>query len=149
MINHILKEFDLNYENISIFVVASSFILFLIFFFNRVRKNLKSGINRFDDEDRFTRMQHFPRFGIIIGLNSVLAYFSNSMKDGNPIIGIGIFVIAILLTAYYFDIAKKRFHDFNMSGWYGLLLFIPVLNFIILLGLFFIPGTKKQDNFYL
>ena len=68
------------------------------------------------------------------------------MKDGNPLIGIGIFVIAILLTAYYFDIAKKRFHDFNMSGWYGLLLFIPVLNFIILLGLFFIPGTKKQDN---
>ena len=43
-------------------------------------------------------------------------------------------ILAILLTAYYFDIAKKRFHDFNMSGWYGLLLFIPVLNFIILQG---------------
>ena len=62
---------------------------------------------RFDDEDRFTRRQHFPRFAIIIGVNSVLAYFSNSMKDGNPIIGICIFVIAIVLTAYYFDIAKK------------------------------------------
>jgi len=145
IIYHILKEFDLDTQNIFIFAVASSLILILFFFFNQVRKNLKNGINRFDDEDRFSRGEHFPRFSFYIVIAYALGYFSNGIKDGNPILGIFILLISILLTGFYFHIAMKRFRDFNMSGWYSLLLCIPLLNIIILLGLLFIPGTKKEN----
>ena len=83
IIYHILKEFDLDTQNIFIFAVASSLILILFFFFNQVRKNLKNGINRFDDEDRFSRGQHFPRFSFYIVIAYALGYFSNGIKDGN------------------------------------------------------------------
>ncbi|MGB9236085.1 MAG: DUF805 domain-containing protein [Terriglobales bacterium] len=41
----------------------------------------------------------------------------------------------------------KRFHDFGFSGWYGLLGFIPVANFAVLLVLLFFPGTPGPNRF--
>jgi uncharacterized membrane protein YhaH (DUF805 family) len=49
---------------------------------------------------------------------------------------IGIIVISVLLTI-------QRSHDFNKSGWFSLLLLIPIVSLIF----YFWPGTKGENNF--
>ena len=49
---------------------------------------------------------------------------------------IGIIVISVLLTI-------QRCHDFNKSGWYALILLIPIVSLIF----YFWPGTQGENNF--
>ncbi len=41
----------------------------------------------------------------------------------------------------------KRFRDFDKSGWYCLFLYVPYVGFIIMIVLFFIPGTPGKNKF--
>lgn len=40
----------------------------------------------------------------------------------------------------------RRFHDLDLSGWYILLLIIPVANFLIFLYLVFGPGKEVGET---
>ncbi|KAA8731306.1 DUF805 domain-containing protein [Acinetobacter qingfengensis] len=57
--------------------------------------------------------------------------------------------IAIMLTFFFINlfIIIKRFHDFNLNGWCVLLFFVPLVNFIVMLMLLFVPGTKGINRF--
>ena len=44
-------------------------------------------------------------------------------------------------------VCVKRYHDFNRSGWWAVLMLIPYLNFLVALIIGFIPG-KSGDNQY-
>lgn len=48
---------------------------------------------------------------------------------------------AVLYFAFIFAI--RRCHDFNASGWWSLLLLVPLAN----LALYFIPGTQGDNRF--
>jgi len=49
---------------------------------------------------------------------------------------IAMFVISIMLTI-------QRSHDFNMSGWFSLLMLVPLLNLLF----WFVPGTDGGNRF--
>jgi len=66
---------------IIIISVILIFILILFYLFAQVRKNLKSGVNRFDDENRLSRREHLPRFLFYILASSALGFFGNSMPE--------------------------------------------------------------------
>ena len=56
-------------------------------------------------------------------------------------------VIAPALMIILFNLSIKRFHDVGRSGWYSLLFFAPVVNFIAFLYLLFKKGTKGPNQF--
>ena len=58
-----------------------------------------------------------------------------------------LFAIAITIGISQVMISIKRFHDFNASGWWSILLFIPLINFIALMVLFF-KGSVNSENKY-
>jgi uncharacterized membrane protein YhaH (DUF805 family) len=41
----------------------------------------------------------------------------------------------------------RRLHDMNLSGWLWLLLFIPLVDVLLLLGIVFKPGTRGPNNY--
>jgi uncharacterized membrane protein YhaH (DUF805 family) len=49
---------------------------------------------------------------------------------------IAMFVISIMLTI-------QRSHDFNMTGWFSLLVFVPLANLVF----WFVPGTDGPNRF--
>jgi len=56
-------------------------------------------------------------------------------------------VIWVFVGLPYFliRIVRPRLHDMGMSGWFGLLLFIPVINLVMLLALMLAPGQAKAE----
>lgn len=60
------------------------------------------------------------------------------------------FLIAILFLFPYLAVNVRRLHDRNLSGWFFLLfLFIPVLGWIALLVIYFLPSkqeVKKESS---
>jgi uncharacterized membrane protein YhaH (DUF805 family) len=69
------------------------------------------------------------------------------LKENPSIIFNGMFAMTYIGLAYI-SIAGmvKRLHDMDKSGYYILLLFIPIINIVFKLGLFFVPGVKKEDS---
>lgn len=127
------------------FIVTLSVILVPLFFFNRsLKKNLKDrSQNRFHSDSRFTRSEHGARFLIFLCLNIFVSILIGNSNEGLLVF---LILISIGLLIYYFYIAVKRLHDLNMSGWYSLILFIPLANFIVLMCLFFVKGSHGSLN---
>lgn len=55
--------------------------------------------------------------------------------------------VALLCAIIEFGLIARRLHDFNKSGWFGLLLFVPFVNLIFIIVLFFIKGTNGENNY--
>lgn len=46
-----------------------------------------------------------------------------------------------------FMLARRRLNDLDLSGWFGLLLIIPLVNALFALYLIFAPGSKNSNRF--
>ena len=57
---------------------------------------------------------------------------------------IALYIPLIVLTVIF---AKRRFNDLNHSGWWQLILYIPVVGLLPALYLLFWPGTKGSNNY--
>lgn len=57
-------------------------------------------------------------------------------------------IIAFLFFTFVLilNVSVKRLHDTNNNGWWAMLNFIPIMNFLLLAFLFFAPS--KKDNIY-
>ena len=51
------------------------------------------------------------------------------------------------LLVFSFVLAKRRFNDVNRSGWFSLLLWIPLVNLIVSLYLLFARGDEGGNDF--
>ena len=56
-------------------------------------------------------------------------------------------LLSLLYSLCTFRLAILRFHDLNLSGWYCILLFIPILRFFTYLYLLFGPGTDRANDY--
>ncbi|WP_173911782.1 DUF805 domain-containing protein [Acinetobacter sp. Marseille-Q1618] len=56
-----------------------------------------------------------------------------------------IFLVLSLYPAFVFVI--RRLHDLNQSGWWSILIFVPVLSFILYLYLMFFKGDEKRNSY--
>ena len=62
---------------------------------------------------------------------------------GTLLLGIG-YIASIV---YMFILLKRRFNDLDKSGWFSLLILIPLVNFFIILWLVFGKGTDTSNRF--
>lgn len=59
-----------------------------------------------------------------------------------------LFLVMLFLYLFnYFFIARRRLHDRNSSGWYALLLFVPIVGFILLFMLHFFRGSESSNSY--
>lgn len=57
------------------------------------------------------------------------------------------FVMYLPMLFYTFVLAKRRLNDADRSGWLGVLLLVPVLNFVMSLYLLFARGTEGDNEY--
>ena len=55
--------------------------------------------------------------------------------------------VEILLIIPGFMLIIRRLHDLNHSGWWSLLAFVPLVNFILAIYLTFFRGTVGENRF--
>ena len=81
---------------------------------------------------------------MIVGL---LAGIAGGATQGSEAVGIiGVMFMGVVLVATFvfsFIFAIRRCHDFNASGWWSLLLLVPLAN----LAFYFTPGTPAENRF--
>jgi len=67
--------------------------------------------------------------------------------------GLGVFAWIIMGLSYLvvlvwtFVLAKRRFNDFNLTGWLSLTYIIPIVSLVTVLALLFVPGTKTSNKY--
>lgn len=55
--------------------------------------------------------------------------------------------IALLCIWPYLAMQVKRWHDLSLSGWWAALGLVPFLNYVVIVGIGLVPGTKGQNRF--
>ena len=110
----------------------------------------ESFIDKYLNADgRLNRKPYFIRLLIlnIISMAPTLILYASggpllveSMNGFLTFFHIIIFVLSILLMV-------GRLHDLNRSGWFSLLIFIPLINCVLFLILLFCRGTKGSNRF--
>lgn len=95
----------------------------------------------FDGRARRAEFWWFTLINWVISV--VLQIFDNAIGTGG-IIG-GLYGLAVLLPSI--GVAIRRLHDTDRSGWWLLLIFIPVIGWIALLY-FYVQDGKPEPNQY-
>lgn len=107
--------------------------------------------NPFRFDGRIGRLQYFG-FGVIWGLIIfMIALFvgisagdSGDVSAGGSLAMLGLLITHSFATVSY---GIRRLHDFDKSGWWYLLAFVPFANFVIGLILLFAPGTHGKNRY--
>lgn len=102
---------------------------------------LKNNYAKFDG--RVTRRQYwmFTLYSMLvsIAMNIVIAIL--------PFLAIVSLLYAIALIVPSIGLGIRRLHDLNLSGWFFLIAFVPVLGGLALLFLFCMPGDAEENKF--
>lgn len=53
----------------------------------------------------------------------------------------------LVVTVFIFIHTIRRLNDINRSGWFSVLLFVPLINFFLFLALWLIPGTDGENDY--
>lgn len=109
-------------------------------------KNLIKGIS--STEGRLNRFG----FIIILIINIIwwiiVSYLGPILFDANSIrFDSNVFFLKIPFIAFILIASVNRFHDMNKSGWFVLLLFLPIINLWILLWLIIWNWTKWKNSY--
>ena len=105
---------------------------------------VKGDINIFTAKGRIGRVRYFY-YSMLIGFVGMAAILLAMMLlNISPVIG-GILIAAIYIAMIVlgFFLAIQRCHDLNISGWWSLLLFVPLAP----LYFYFAPGTKGANQY--
>ncbi|MDD5009017.1 MAG: DUF805 domain-containing protein [Syntrophorhabdaceae bacterium] len=90
---------------------------------------------------------YFFLFNFIVGL--VLGFIDGLVGTSSKGAGIGllgsIYVLAVFVPGI--AVSVRRLHDTNRSGWWLLIVLIPIIGAIILL-VFMMQGSRKDENRY-
>ena len=103
---------------------------------------LKDGFARFVDfKTRSTRSQYwwFTLWSVIVSIITGIIDVSLGMGDTGPV---GL-LTSLVLFLPSLAVAIRRLHDIGRTGWWMLLVFIPILGWIVLL---FFYCTKSQET---
>lgn len=96
-------------------------------------------------EGRARRSEYWWFFLFLIAMSLVLSFVDDLLFGPDfgilgSLFGLGVFLPAIC-------VAIRRLHDRDMSGWWALLYFIPLLGSLILLVIYALPGTDGPNRF--
>lgn len=93
---------------------------------------------------RMNRSQFLFWWLVAFFLSLVAAALIESVDEFIMFFGVVIYVVAIGIS---WIAAVKRFHDLDYGGVHIILLFLPLLNFIVFLYLLLAEGTKGENRF--
>ncbi len=121
---------------------------------------LQDAVDEYDQSSVFSPKGRFGRLSYLAWatLITILSWIVTMMMVGTSAMmtgdSIGVFfqsplVAIVTIASLVFGVifAVRRFHDINASGWWSILIFIPLINLITALVLVFAPG-KSQVNKY-
>lgn len=95
------------------------------------------------------RRAEFWWFALFILIGSVLLGLIDSalfgVAAGSYGVLSGLFSLAILIPSI--AVSVRRLHDIDRTGWWYLLIFVPVVGFIVLLIFYIQPGTRGQNTY--
>ena len=77
--------------------------------------------------------------GLVIGLLSAVL--------GETIAGILMLVFYVVILVPSIAVGVRRLHDHDKSGWWYLIIFVPIIGSLYLLYLFVTPGTPGANRF--
>ncbi|AIF81212.1 hypothetical protein I862_03260 [endosymbiont of Acanthamoeba sp. UWC8] len=89
------------------------------------------------------------KYTIKFWLNLLLASaISAAIPFGESVIFKSLFfVLTVIFAANILILITKRLHDINLSSWWVLLTFIPLIGTIFSFILWVFPGTKNENRF--
>lgn len=119
-------------------------------FMESVQTCLKESYFGFDGRASRSEYWWFALFAVLLGIvTSILDGFlgTYTVTSSGKMIGFinSIFLLAILLPSI--AVAVRRLHDTDRSGWFYLLIFIPLIGSIILIIFFIQQGTNGRNRF--
>jgi uncharacterized membrane protein YhaH (DUF805 family) len=91
--------------------------------------------------ERMGRLAYFLNLIVLFTLNIFLSALASTDEVVAPIV----LIVSIPLVIWAITCHVRRWHDLGKSGWNVLTLFIPFVNFIILLYLLLAPGIKTHN----
>ena len=101
----------------------------------------------FDGRARRKEYWYFTLFNIIISF--VLGFVDGILGSYNPEVGLGLFggiySLAILIPSI--AVSVRRLHDTERSGWWLLIILIPLIGAIVLL-VFMVQDSQPEPNKY-
>jgi len=80
--------------------------------------------------------------GIAVGVLGLRSYFDS--PGSVQAMGVAIIMIPVLVLAV---MTRRRLHDFDIGGWWTLMLLFPILQFIFLIYMVVAPGTPDTNRF--
>lgn len=113
--------------------------------------NRKSEKNNYTDSDGISIFSFEGRINRTSFLFTLIPLFIISffiriavVVGGLPILGIIFFIPAIWIAVATY---VKRWHDLGHTGWMAILLFIPFINFLVLIYLCLWPGKPGSNKY--
>ncbi len=108
--------------------------------------------NPFRFDGRLGRLQYFGYAVIWCLIMFVVALFIGLQEElaGPGAAATGSLMYLVLMIVYAIATVSygvRRLHDFDKSGWWYLLLFVPIANLVMGLVLLFAPGTQGANRY--
>jgi uncharacterized membrane protein YhaH (DUF805 family) len=107
--------------------------------------------NPFRFEGRIGRLQYFG-FGvvwwlIILAVVAILSGGSDPMGGPSAGSALGSFALMVVYFIATLSYGVRRLHDFDKSGWWYLLSFVPLIGLVMALILLLAPGTPGANSY--
>ena len=98
----------------------------------------------FTTEGRLNRWPYFTK-SLLLSFGGSLAWMcSLFIPDIGPLIAL---VIGVGICVGSWMLIIRRLHDLNKSGWFALLLLVPIIDFFFALYLLFVKGTDGPNDY--
>lgn len=97
----------------------------------------------------YSTIYNFITFAVVGILAAILIPMMVASSDGgaDPAMAFLALIIYVPVIAVFFIVVRRRLHDLDKSGWWSLLLLVPIANLLMALYLLFWPGTIGVNRF--
>ncbi|TVP46501.1 MAG: DUF805 domain-containing protein [Halomonas sp.] len=101
---------------------------------------------------RLGRVRFLTYSLMILTIWSALGAASNVIwelyyHDWHDALGLGMIFVSVIASVLGIIICTRRLNDFNASGWWMLIFFVPIVMPVMLLLMLFMPGTRGENRF--
>ncbi|MBR4382216.1 MAG: DUF805 domain-containing protein [Selenomonadaceae bacterium] len=102
---------------------------------------------------RLNRLRYLKRALALVAVETILAMvigFATMDFAANDLSTTGYVLMSLMFIAFaplHYMLIIRRLHDLNKTGWFALIMLIPVVNTIFSLYLLFAPGTIGSNDY--
>ena len=94
---------------------------------------------------RLNRLPFFLIWALMMASSFVLGFLTEKFPNGLVIFAT--LAVALYISIYQVSAFIRRLHDIDKTAWLTLLVFVPIINFIFVLYLFFVKGTQGANQY--